>query len=187
MAPQEQGASGVSRRVAPTYFDASTLVRSAEAKGAAPPPRSRHCDGLIQAAYTDHDRLIGVSRLSIIEFHNAVAITWRDNSPTYQQYDRTWAETVTIDIMGMVTSGRFQVVPTPAQAEDHALALVRLATREMGLGLHAWDAVHLVTASAWAHSLGEPVELWTTDRGFRKFVDAFPHFKSFVTVIDLNP
>lgn len=169
------------------YLDASALARRAEADGTSPSVRSAHCGALVQAAYDDPDRLIGLSRLTLVEFHNAVAITWRNTDPPYQQYGQPWADAAMVSAMAMVASGRFQLVPTPPQAEDHGIALVRLATREYKNGLHAWDAVHLITATTWGHALGTPVELWTSDKGFGKFVELFPHFKRFVSIVDLNP
>jgi hypothetical protein len=122
-----------------------------------------------------------------VEFHNAVAITWRDSRPDYQQYNQPWAEAAMFRVMSLVATGRYQIIRTPPQAEDHAIALVRLATREYNNSLRAWDAVHLITATTWAHALGTPVELWTSDRGFGRFVGLYPHFKRFVNVVDLNP
>jgi hypothetical protein len=141
----------------------------------------------VQGICDDVEKVIAVSALTLIEFHNALASTWRNEQPAYQQYDQSWVQESSVEVMEFVASGRFMIIPNPPSAPDHAIALVRLATREFNNGLRAWDAVHLITATAWAYKLGFAVDLWTSDKDFGSFVDLFPHFKRFVSVVDINP
>ena len=129
---------------------------------------------------------MGLSDLTIIEFHNTLATNWRTINPEYEEYDQKWVERSQIKVMELLASQRLILRPIPARAYEHAIALVTLATRDHGNGLRVWDAIHLITAVAWAHDLEEGVELWTTDKDFRRFVDLFPHFEQFVQIRNLD-
>src|SRR6266480_6508547 len=162
------------------------MVRAAEVSGSNPSSLAVHRGTPVVTLYADLGRVVGVSQLTLIEFHSAVASTWRNQEPGCQQYDQAWAERVVVQAMTMVANGRIEVVRLPVRVEEQALALVTAATRGFNNGLKAWDAVHIVTAAAWAYSVGSVVELWTSDKDFGKFMVGFGHFTRFLTVRDLN-
>ena len=88
--------------------------------------------------------------------------------------------------MELLAKSRLILRPVPGRADEHAIALVTLATRDYGNGFRVWDAIHLITSAAWARELQATVELWTTDTDFVKFVDLFPEFKRFVQIRNLD-
>ncbi len=129
---------------------------------------------------------MGLSSLTIVEFHNTLATNWRANNPGYKEFDQAWVERSQVKVMDLVARQRLILRSAPARAVEHALALVTLATRDHRNGLRVWDAIHLITAATWAHELQATVGLWTTDKDFGKFVDLFPHFKQFVQIRNLD-
>ena len=160
------------------YLDTSALVRMVECDVRSPSPRNLRAGGPVAQLCSDHAPLAGLSSLTIVEFHNTLATNWRNNSPEYAEYDQGWVERSQVKVMDLMASQRLTLRSTPPRAEEHAIALVTLATRDYGNGLRVWDAIHLITATAWAHELQAPVELWTTDQDFGRFVDLFPHFQA---------
>ena len=129
---------------------------------------------------------MGLSPLTIVEFHDAIATNWRMNDAGYEEYDQAWVECSQVRVMELLARQRLILRLVPARAYEHAITLVTLATREHGNGLRVWDAIHLITASAWGHELQTTVELWTTDQGFGRFVALFPHFEQFVQIRNLD-
>ena len=124
--------------------------------------------------------------LTIVEFHNALAANWRGTHSTCVEYDQAWVERSQVKVMELLAKSRLILRPVPGRADEHAIALVTLATRDYGNGFHVWDAIHLITSAAWARELQATVELWTTDTDFVRFVDLFPEFKRFVQIRNLD-
>ena len=173
-------------QVSSVYLDTSALMRMVECDVSDPSSRSLHAGVPVDKLCADRTRLVGLSSLTIIEFHNTLATNWRTNNPGYEEYDQKWVERSQVRVMKLIGKQRLIVRSVPTRAEEHAIALVTLSTRDYKNSLQVWDAIHLITAAAWAHELQATVELWTTDKGFRKFVDLFPEFKQYVQVRNLD-
>lgn len=173
----------------PIYLDASALVRWVEADVASPSARNLSCAAPVAAVCSAETPVLGLSELTIMEFHNTVISCWRagiNGHATYAGHDQSWAEQSQLKLMRLVADRRVEVRGIPAWASEQALALVTVATRDHGNGLQTWDAVHLIVAARWALELGVTVELWTSDSDFGRFVELFPHFKRFVQVRNLD-
>ena len=168
------------------YLDTSALVRMVECDVGSPSARSLRAGGPVAQLCVDQAPLVGLSGLTILEFHNTLAVNWRTTDAGYEQYDQAWVERSQVKVMELLARKRLVLRAAPAHADEHAIALVTLATRDHRNGLRVWDAIHLITAAAWAHEIKATVELWTTDRDFRKFVDLFPHFERFVLIRNLD-
>jgi hypothetical protein len=170
----------------PVYLDTSACVREAEADCQNPTQRNTHAGGPVANLYGDTSRSAALSPLTLLEFHNTLATRWRSNNSEDQEFDQAWVEKAQVRIMDLIASGRLIVRSLPPRAAEHAMTLVTLATRDHGNALRTWDAIHLIVAAGWAHELNQQVELWTTDRGFVRFVDLFPHFGQLVLVRNLD-
>ena len=168
------------------YLDTSALMRMVECEVKSPTDRNRHAGGHVVELCADEAPPAGLSTLTIVEFHDALATNWRMNDAGYEEYDQAWVEHSQVRVMELLSRQRLILRSVPPRAYEHAIALMTVATRDHGNGLRTWDAIHLITAVAWAHELQSTVELWTTDRGFRRFVDLFPHFEQFVQIRNLD-
>ena len=168
------------------YLDTSALMRMVECDVKSPSARNRHAGGPVAQLCADQAPLVGLSSLTIIEFHNTLATNWRTGGTEYEEYDQEWVDRSQVKVMELLATQRLILRSIPARADEQAIALVTVATRDHGNGLRVWDAIHLITAAAWAHELQATVELWTTDRDFRRFVDLFPEFKQFVQIRNLD-
>jgi len=131
--------------------------------------------------------VLGVSSLGLVEFHNVLARNWRSTDAVDSQYDQAWVESEQDRIMRAIISRRIVIVATPSKFEEKALVLVKMATRDHGMALGAWDAVHLVTAVAWSFDLQNPIDLWTTDAHYDRFLGLYTHFSRYVSVVNLDP
>lgn len=168
------------------YLDTSALMRMVECDVQTPSARNLRAGGPVAKLCTDPGPAVGLSHLTIVEFHDVVAKNWRMTDAEYEEYDQAWVERSQVKVMELLARQRLALRPVPARAYEHAIALITLATRDHRNGLRVWDAIHLITASAWGHELHATVELWTTDLGFGRFVDLFPHFKQFVQIRNLD-
>ena len=168
------------------YLDTSALMRMVECDVGNPSPRNLHAGELVARRCENESPPVGLSSLTLIEFHNALATDWRSSDAGYEEYDQPWVERSQVKVMELLARQRLILRSIPASADAHAIALVTLATRDSNINLGVWDAIHLITASAWAYELQTIVELWTTDQGFRRFVDLFPEFKQFVQIRNLD-
>ena len=168
------------------YLDTSALVRMVEMDVNNPSPRNLHAGTPAAQLCGASAPPVGLSPLTIMEFHDVLATIWRMNEPEYQEYDQEWVERSQVRVMGLLANQRLTLRFAPPRAHLQAIALVTLATRDHGNGLRVWDAIHLITAAAWAHELGVNVELWTTDQDFQKFIDLFPEFDEFVQIRNLD-
>ena len=173
-------------RPSSVYLDTSALVRMVECDVGSPSVRNLHAGGPVARLCADEEPPVALSSLTIVEFHNTLATNWRTNDAEYEEYDQAWVELSQVKVMELLARQRLILRSAPARADEHAIALVTLATRDHRNGLRVWDAIHLITAAAWAHELQATVELWTTDQDFRKFVDLFPEFKQFVQIRNLD-
>ena len=172
--------------VSSVYLDTSALMRMVECDVKCPTVRNRQAGGPVAQLCANQTPPVGLSPLTILEFHDAVATNWRMNDAGYEEYDQAWVERSQIKVMELLARQRLILRSAPPRADEHAIALVTLATRDYSNGLRVWDAIHLITAAAWAHELQASVELWTTDQDFRKFVDLFPEFNQFVQIRNLD-
>ena len=168
------------------YLDTSALVRMVECDVMNPTARNLRAAGPVIKLFADQTPHVGLSNLTIVEFHDVLATNWRMTDAAQMEYDQAWVERSQVKVMELLANGRLTLRPVPVRADEHALALVTLATRDHGNGLRVWDAIHLITAAAWAHELQATVELWTTDTDFGRFVDLFPQFKQFVQICNLD-
>lgn len=173
-------------RASSVYLDTSALVRMVECDVTRPSVRSLHAGRPVAKLCAKQVPAVGLSSLTIVEFHNALATNWRSNDAGQQEYDQAWVDRSQVKVMKFLARQRLTLRSVPARADEHAIALVTLATRDHGNGLRVWDAIHLITAAAWAHEVQATVELWTTDRDFGRFVDLFPEFKQFVQIRNLD-
>ena len=85
--------------------------------------------------------------------------------------------------MQQIAAGRIEIISVPSKAAEQAMYLMKIAVRDRRIALRPWDALHLISAAAWADHLGDRVELATCDTDFQRFVDAFPYFKRFVSIL----
>ena len=168
------------------YLDTSALMRMVECDVQCPSPRNQHAGGPVAQLCLSQAPTVGLSPLTIVEFHDAIAKNWRMNDPQYKEFDQAWVERSQVRVMELLAMQRLTLRLVPQRAYEHAITLMTLATRDHGIGLRVWDAIHLITASAWGHELQETVELWTTDKGFGRFVGLFPHFRQFVRIRNLD-
>lgn len=170
----------------PVYLDTSALVRRAEAAVLQPTPRNIHSGTPVTTLLTSPPVPVATCEVGLLEFHDVVTMLWRDSNPPYQQHDEAWAESAISQVMADIAQERLSIRAAPARAYEQAITLVTMTTRMHGRKFRVWDAVHLVTATAWASELGQSVELWTTDGDFDGFVALYPHFGQFVSIKNLD-
>ncbi len=163
------------------YVDTCAFMRFAE--GAAAEGNSRNSTGRanVEALIDDVETILSTSEVAIIEFQDALGRVTRDG--TRPLCDEAWFEKSVTDVMRLVAEDRLILAAVPSKAIEHAIMLMTIAHREHGIAFHAWDAVHLITATAWAVDVGEKVELATCDTDFTRFIERFPYFGDFVDIV----
>jgi len=166
------------------YFDTSCLMRRAEADVASPSSRNHRIAERVNELLDDPNTIVAISEHTLLEFHNNIAVDWRRSEAS--EFDQQWAERSLADVMQIIEVGQVEIVPIPPKAAEQAMALITIATRDHNNALRAWDAVHLLTATAWAYEVGSAVRLATTDGDFERFVSCFPHFKAYVDPTNLD-
>jgi len=164
------------------YCNANPLLRWAEAQipGASPSYQriAQETIRIIEAA----DTCFAISEITIVEFHSNLFTFERDtNRPNF---GATEADQCLAQLMSWVVHGQIQVINQPPKLVEKAMAYVALASRKGACALKAWDAIHLVQANYWAHSINASVRIVTNDTVFREFLRAFPEFTEFVGVYD---
>lgn len=169
------------------YLDTSPLMRWVEADVPTPRPRDVAVAHDLEGLLGSPGLVLALSELTLLEFRSNVSKDWRTTNAGYAQFDAAWAQRSNVRLMEKVANREILVVPEPVRAAEHAATLVDLATADHSIALGTWDAIHLITASAWAERAGETVSLYTTDDGFQRFVGRYPEFATFVQVMDLNP
>lgn len=167
------------------YFDTSALMRWVERDVRSPEERDARVGAAVDKLLEDETPL-AVSELTLVEFRAGVAEDWRRSDAQKAECDAAWAERAKAALMQQVAAGRVGVVPVPAHASEHAMTLVDMATRDHELKLGTWDAIHLITACAWAHSEGTKVRLYTTNGHFVDFTRVYPHFERFAEIVHLD-
>jgi hypothetical protein len=170
----------------PVYLDTSALVRRAEASLPSPTGRNVHAGAPVAGLLAAPGVIVATSEIGLLEFHDVVTLMWRDTDASRQGHDEAWADAAVSTVMADIAHARLAIRPIAPRAYEQAMSLVTMATRTHGRKFRVWDAVHLVTATAWATELGARAELWTTDDDFDGFLDLYPHFKRSVIVRNLD-
>lgn len=168
------------------YLDTSALVRRAEASVASPTPRNTHAGAPVTTLLAAPPGPVATSEVGLLEFHDVVMSMLRNTDAVYRTHDQAWSEAVIDAVMEDVASEHLEVRPVLPKIFEHVMTLVTMTTRLHGRKFRVWDALHLVTATAWSTEVGEQVELWTTDDDFEGFVGLFPHFGRAVVVRNLD-
>jgi hypothetical protein len=161
-------------------------VRRAEVNGPNPTNRSQKAGQPVATALQNSVGAIAMSEVGLLEFHDVVTAMWRDTNAPNDVYDEAWCDSAIDDAMDDIANGRLLIRPIPIDGFEQAMTLVTMSTRQFGQTFRVWDAVHLITAIGWAAELNQVIELWTTDGDFEGFVGLFPHFASWLTVINLD-
>jgi predicted nucleic acid-binding protein len=167
------------------YLDTSALMRWVERDV----PQPRDVDVRVGAAL---DALIAtgtrlaVSEITLVEFRSAVTRNWRRTDQQMTACDAGWVARARAALMEHIADTRIGVIAVPPHAFEHAMTLVDMAARDHELKLGAWDAIHLITACAWAHKERATVGLYTTDDDFERFTVEYPHFLRFAVIVNLE-
>ena len=167
------------------YFDTSALMRWVERDIPQPRDVNMRAGGAVQRLLEGDDRL-ALSELTLIEFRSAVSRDWRRTDPESVDLDAAWAERARSALMKQISDERIAIVANPPKAAEHAMTLVDMAAMEHGFALGAWDAIHLITACAWAYQERSRVILYTSDDDYDGFVRLYPHFTTYVDIVDLD-
>ena len=168
------------------YLDTSALVRRAELGVAHPSTRAVHSGSPVASLLQNPPSLISTAEVGLLEVHDVLTRFWRDTDAAKAEFDEAWITAAISLVMSDIASGRLAIRTSPPRAFEQAMTLVTMAARTSGRKLGIWDAVHLVTATAWAVDLAKPIELWTTDDDFEGFVALFPEFSAYVSVRHLD-
>lgn len=147
--------------------------------------RNQRVGPLVEQLLSGSQRL-ALSELTLVEFRANISKNWRVPDPAYAGFDAEWAKRVLRRVMDEISNGRIEIVPKPVHAAEQAVALVDMAARDFAIPLGAWDAIHLLTAAAWAYVENDQVTLYTSDKHFGGFVNHYPHFKEFVEIENLD-
>lgn len=151
-----------------TYLDTSALMRLSEGLVAGQSARNDRLRSLVLGILGDRARRIACSELTIIEVHNNLTVNWRKSDAPY--FDEAWWLSACDEVFDLL-DGTVEVLPIHGRAVEQVMALVTIATRDNLAGgaqraLKAWDALHVVIASRWAHDIDQDVELVTADEDF---------------------
>jgi hypothetical protein len=167
------------------YFDTSALMRWVERDVQSPEERDARIGAAVDQLL-EGEMPLAVSEITLVEFRAGVAADWRRSEPQKAECDAAWAKRAKAALMKQVAAGRIGVVLVPAHASEHAMTLVDMAARDYQLKLGTWDAIHLITACAWAYSEGTKVRLYTTNGHFEEFASCYPHFERFAEIVHLD-
>lgn len=159
-------------------------MRKAEATVPNPSARNRKICDRVDEILDDPNTTVAISEHTLLELHNNITTDWRNTQ--VPEYNQEWAEQCLVDVMELIADGTLEIVPIPPKAAEHAMTLVTIATRDYGNKFRAWDAVHLLTATAWAWEIGSVVKLTNTDTDFENFIELFPHFKAYIEPNNLD-
>jgi predicted nucleic acid-binding protein len=163
------------------YFDTCALARWAEGDVTTPTLRARDGRAAVQTLLGEAETTLGLSEVTVLEYSSVLAQLWRQSE--YPEHDQAWADRCLDALMGQIASGRIEIIPVPPKAAEQVMYLMKIAVRDRQIALRPWDALHLISATAWAEQLGHDVELATCDSDFDRFVNAFPYFRRFVTIL----
>jgi hypothetical protein len=166
----------------PYYLDASAITRWAEWRGEATDQRNSTVAEYVRRLIDDKEVRIATSELSIAEFHSNICGILNDQAR--KSHDETWFDTTFRMLMQWIADGRLLVIKVPPKLAELAMVYAERATREFGRRFKLRDAMHLYQACDWSRSLGEQVELITTDDDFEQFLKLFPEFGIYVVAVD---
>lgn len=158
------------------YLDACTTAGWCCSTVGGAPPIDLACGGVVDALLARNDSVVGMSELTIIETHDVLSKLLRSTDSPH--FDNAWFEQSLDRVMDLLANRRVTVVASPPKAVEHALVLVRIASRDHGTKLKAWDAVHIITAAGWARAIGDRVTVVTADGDFQRFFDLQGHFSA---------
>lgn len=147
-----------------TYLDTSALMRWSEGRSPNTTVRNKKIAPILQGLLADPARSFACSELTILEFHSNLSDRLRAQDEPH--YDDEWWASARNDVLDRIADERIQVLPTPARAFEHVMALITTSTLELGRKLRAWDALHAVVAAEWANAEASPVEIVTSDSDF---------------------
>lgn len=167
------------------YFDTSALMRWVESKVPNPDARDARIAARVDARLHSDARL-ALSELTLMEFRASVSDDLRRTDPQKSQMDVTWALQARESVMRLVANRQLEVVSSPEHAFEHAMTLVDLVAGEHQMRPRTWDAIHLITACAWAERESARVRLYTADSDFQEIFDAYPAFGRYAVVEDLD-
>lgn len=167
------------------YFDTSALMRWVERDIPQPRDLNVRAGGAVQQLLEGTARL-ALSEMTLIEFRSAVSRDWRRTDPESADLDGAWAERARTSLMQQISDRRIEIVPNPPKAAEHAMTLVDMAAMEHSFALGAWDAIHVITACAWAYREQSRVTLYTSDDDYDGFVRLYPHFARYVDIVDFD-
>jgi predicted nucleic acid-binding protein len=168
------------------YFDTSALMRLVEHDVPLPSALNSTIAPQVDRLLGDSTVTLAISELTILEFRSAVTQDWRRIDAQCSQFDASWAGRAKLRLMQLIANGEVQVVPAPLRAAEHAVLLVDMAAIEHNVALGTWDAIHIVTAVLWSHTVGQLVHLYTSDDDFDEFLGHYPYFGRFVNAVDLS-
>lgn len=163
------------------YFDTCALARWAEGDVGTPSERAQNGRAAVETLLNETETTLGLSEVTILEYSSVLAKLWRQSE--YPAHDQPWAERCLDALMRQIAAGRIEIVLVPPRAAEHAMSLMKIAVRDGLIALGPWDALHLISAVAWADRLGNPVEFATCDTDFQRLVGAFPFFGRFVSIL----
>lgn len=166
------------------YLDNSALMRWAEGDISTPSTRNQAGRSRVEALLEDDAAALGISEHTLLEYAGSLA---GDRFHTEKpEFDAEWQERGFFGVMREIDRGRLVMVPVPPKASEHAMMLLGLAARDHEISFKVWDAIHLITAAAWAVRERERVAILTSDSDFRRFLDRYPYFGRFVDVDQLE-
>ena len=132
------------------YFDTSALMRWLEGDVPNPKDLNARIAPIIDQTLSGADRL-AISETTIVELLSNVTYNWRNQEPQCQPFDAAWAGRSRQRFMSLIAVGRLEIIPVPARAIEHAITIVDLAAAEHQLRVGVQDAIHMITACAWAY------------------------------------
>ena len=95
------------------YLDTSALMRMVECEVKSPTDRNRHAGGHVVELCADEAPPAGLSTLTIVEFHDALATNWRKNDAGYEEYDQAWVEHSQVRVMELLSRQRLILRSVP--------------------------------------------------------------------------
>jgi hypothetical protein len=162
------------------YSDANPFLRWVDAQIPGATDDCQQVARELKRIVENPEDILALSETTIAEFHSNLFKLERESS----NFDPANVDKCLDQFMEWMLRYQIQVIiPTPKLVEK-AMAYVRLATRSKKCALKAWDAVHLVEANEWAHSLNMPVSIITNDKVFSNFLRFFPEFVEFIRIYD---
>jgi predicted nucleic acid-binding protein len=167
------------------YFDTSALMRWLEGDVANPKEMNSRIRPMVEQILSGTDRL-AISEMTIVELLSNVTHNWRNQDPQCQPFDDAWAGRSRQRFMSLIADGRLEVIPVPTRAIEHAIAILDLAASEHQLRVGVQDAVHMITACAWAYREAAAVRFYTSDDDYNQLTDAYPQYLRFAKVVNLE-